>query len=194
MYLQSISSAFPEFTYTQEDCWNTIKESPLSSLLKPRSLTILEKILTGDSGIDERHFCLEKPEDVFLKDAGQLNQEFERFAPMISGNALNSALDQAGLPATAIDALFICTCTGYICPGITSHLAEQLGMRSDVYLQDLVGLGCGAAIPTLRSAEGYLSANPDATVDRAPATTDHSIASRTSKPFTSPRIARKSAS
>tara|TARA_R110002096_G_scaffold24760_19_gene78017 strand:+ start:21638 stop:22675 length:1038 start_codon:yes stop_codon:yes gene_type:complete len=164
MYLQSISSAFPEFTYTQEDCWNTIKESPLSSLLKPRSLTILEKILTGDSGIDERHFCLEKPEDVFLKDAGQLNQEFERFAPMISGNALNSALDQAGLPATAIDALFICTCTGYICPGITSHLAEQLGMRSDVYLQDLVGLGCGAAIPTLRSAEGYLSANPDATV------------------------------
>lgn len=164
MFLQSIASAFPEFTYSQQDCWDTIKESPLSALLKPRSLTLLEKILTGDSGIDERHFCLEKPEEVFLKNAGQLNEEFEKFAPMISGNALKKALEQADLPATEIDALFICTCTGYICPGVTSHLAEQLGMRNDVYLQDLVGLGCGAAIPTLRSAQGYLSANPEATV------------------------------
>jgi len=31
-------------------------------------------------------------------------------------------------------------------------------------LQDIVGLGCGAAIPTLRSAEGFLAANPEATV------------------------------
>jgi predicted naringenin-chalcone synthase len=31
-------------------------------------------------------------------------------------------------------------------------------------LQDIVGLGCGAAIPTLRSAQGFLAANPEATV------------------------------
>src|SRR5690606_23382592 len=32
------------------------------------------------------------------------------------------------------------------------------------YLQDLVGLGCGAVIPLLRSAAGQLAAHPDATV------------------------------
>ena len=33
-------------------------------------------------------------------------------------------------------------------------------MRDDVYLQDIVGLGCGAAIPMMRAAEGFLAANP----------------------------------
>ena len=37
-------------------------------------------------------------------------------------------------------------------------------MRHDVYLADLVGLGCGAAIPMMRAAQGYLAANPGAVV------------------------------
>jgi hypothetical protein len=65
-----------------------------------------------------------------------------------------------GGTADELDALFLCTCTGYLCPGVTSHVAEQAGMRPDVYLADLVGLGCGAAIPMMRAAHGYLSANP----------------------------------
>ena len=36
------------------------------------------------------------------------------------------------MPPAAIDALFVSTCTGYLCPGISSHLAEQAGMRPDV--------------------------------------------------------------
>ena len=37
-------------------------------------------------------------------------------------------------------------------------------MRSDVYLNDVVGLGCGAAVPTLRAAQGFLASHPEATV------------------------------
>jgi alkylresorcinol/alkylpyrone synthase len=73
-------------------------------------------------------------------------------------------LDEAGVKPEDLDALFVCTCTGYLCPGVSSHVAELLGMRGDVYLSDLVGLGCGAAIPALRGAEGFLAANPDAVV------------------------------
>ena len=54
--------------------------------------------------------------------------------------------------------------TGYLCPGPSSHIAESLGLRPDAYLCDLIGLGCGAAIPTLRAAHGYLAANPSHTV------------------------------
>ena len=43
-------------------------------------------------------------------------------------------------------------------------MAELTGMRHDVYLADLVGLGCGAAIPMLRAAQGFLAANPQAVV------------------------------
>lgn len=42
---------------------------------------------------------------------------------------------------------------------MTSYVSEQLGFRSDVYLQDVVELGCGAAIPTLRTVEGILGSS-----------------------------------
>jgi len=69
-----------------------------------------------------------------------------------------------GLRADQLDLGIVPTCTGYLCPGVTSYVAEKLGLRPDAYLQDLVGLGCGAAIPALRSASALLAANPAATV------------------------------
>jgi alkylresorcinol/alkylpyrone synthase len=47
---------------------------------------------------------------------------------------------------------------------VSSYVAERLGLRSDAFLQDLVGLGCGAAIPTLRAARGVLADQPGARV------------------------------
>jgi alkylresorcinol/alkylpyrone synthase len=85
-------------------------------------------------------------------------------APRLAARALASAVTQAGLVAGQVDALLICTCTGYLCPGVTSYVAEQLGLRTDAFLQDLVGLGCGAAIPCLRAAEAILAAQPAAVV------------------------------
>lgn len=164
MYLQAIASAFPPSSYTQAECWERIRESPQAARLRPRSLALIEKVLLGESGIGRRHFCIEEPTAVFQKDAETLSRDFERFAPEIGGRALATALDQAGWLASEIDALFVCTCTGYLCPGVSSHLAERLELRRDVFLQDLVGLGCGAALPTLRSASGFLTAYPGARV------------------------------
>jgi alkylresorcinol/alkylpyrone synthase len=74
---------------------------------------------------------------------------------------LRRALERADLPAlTGVDALFVCTCTGYLCPGLSSHIAEQAGLRPDAYHLDLTGAGCGAAIPALRAAHNYLAAHP----------------------------------
>ncbi len=57
-----------------------------------------------------------------------------------------------------MDAVLISTCTGYLCPGLTSYVSEQLGLRPDVFALDLVGQGCGAALPNLRAAEAILAA------------------------------------
>jgi alkylresorcinol/alkylpyrone synthase len=125
----------------------------------------VEKVLTGgSSGIERRNFALAEIGPVFSRNAQQLNESFEREAPFLAGKALSKALERANIAASGIDALFLCTCTGYLCPGVSSHLAETLGMRHDTYLADLVGLGCGAAIPMMRAAQGYLSANPGSVV------------------------------
>ena len=165
MYLRSIANAFPEQFYTQPECAELAKLSPqVEALLTPNSQQLLQTIFNGDSGISKRHLALEDMTSAFDLDAGQLNRAYERHAPALASEALEAALEKDAASAADLDALFICTCTGYLCPGVSSHVAEQVGLRDDAVLHDIVGLGCGAAIPTLRSASDYLAANPDATV------------------------------
>lgn len=165
MFLHSLATAVPPQSFTQSACWDAMSSSSLMDQLTPRSRTILGKVLTGgSSGIERRNLALDEIGQVFQLGPQPLNEAFEREAPRLAARALDKALTAAGLDAAAVDALFLCTCTGYLCPGVTSHVAEQMGMRDDVYLADLVGLGCGAAIPLLRAAHGFAAANPDAVV------------------------------
>jgi alkylresorcinol/alkylpyrone synthase len=165
MYLESIATANPAHRYSQTECLSALQSSPPFASLKSSSRLLMAKILGNEaSGVGSRGFCLPEIAPVFERDAQQLNETFEREAPALAAKDLVPALERAGLVAADLDALFISTCTGYLCPGVTSHVAENLGMRETTYLQDLVGLGCGAAIPMLRSAAGFLAANPGAKV------------------------------
>ena len=156
MFLDALASAFPQSSYTQPECLEFTRETDAFQKLSKRGQGILGRVLGGESGISKRHFSTSQPAAMFDAGAQELNEFFEREAPKLSVEAfLNTGVDVA-----EIDALIVCTCTGYLCPGVSSHVAEQLGMRDDVYLQDIVGLGCGAAIPMMRAAEGFLAANP----------------------------------
>jgi predicted naringenin-chalcone synthase len=164
MYLQSLATAVPAATFSQPDCWRIVEESAVRSRLKKRSMLILQSILRGKHGIERRHFAVPEIETVFDRTADELNQSFRTEAPALAGRALGAALRAASIAPGELDALLICTCTGYLCPGVTSYVAESLGIRQDAILQDMVGLGCGAAIPTLRAASHMLAAHPGATV------------------------------
>lgn len=164
MYLQALATAVPDTALSQRDCWEIMQHSPVRSRLSRRSMLILQSILRGDHGIDRRHFALEDPAGIFDRTADDLNATFRREAPRLAAKALQRALDEAKLLARDIDALLVCTCTGYVCPGVSSYVSEQLGLRTDTFLQDLVGLGCGAAIPMLRAAHHITASAPDAVV------------------------------
>lgn len=164
MYLRSISHAVPAPFFTQAQCWEALQGAAVFNQLKSRSRSLLEKILLGQNGIEKRHFATNRIEDLFSRDAESLNQSFEAEAPKLAVAALEKALGKAGICAQELDALFICTCSGYLCPGVSSYVAERMGLCKHAYLQDIVGLGCGAAIPTLRSAQGFLKTHPEATV------------------------------
>jgi predicted naringenin-chalcone synthase len=164
MYLHALATAVPPATFTQIECWQIAERSSVRERLKKRSMLILHTILRGEHGIATRHFAMPDVDHVFDLTPDQLNAAFRVEAPKLAGRALTAALAQAGVRANELDALLICTCTGYLCPGLTSYVAEQLGMRTNTFLQDLVGLGCGAAIPTLRAVSHLLAAEPNATV------------------------------
>ncbi|MCC5839811.1 MAG: stilbene synthase [Opitutales bacterium] len=164
MYLLSLQTALPPKFFPQEASWEAFRESATARRLRGRSVSLVEKLLRRNNGIDGRHFALLPLEDIFERDAESLNRGFEAVAPPLGARALAAALDSAGLAAGDVDALIVCTCTGYLCPGLSSFIAEQAGLRGDAGLFDLAGLGCGAAIPSLRLAAGLAAADPEARI------------------------------
>ena len=164
MYLQSLATAFPPHAFTQAECFQILNDSGAVDGLRGRSRELLRKVLTGDSGIETRRFSDPDLAKTFGRDAGQLHQHFEQQAPRLASEALLKACDLASLKPSGIDALLVCTCTGYLCPGLSSYISEILGLRPNAFLQDLLGLGCGAALPLLETARGLLAANPTATI------------------------------
>lgn len=164
MFLHALTTAVPNASYTSADCWSLAQHAPVRDRLARKSMFILRSILHSDHGIAKRHFAVSDIDRVFDLTPDELNTHFRREAPALSARALTTALQQLHLRPSDLDALLICTCTGYLCPGLTSYVAEQLDLRPNAILQDLVGLGCGAAIPMLRSASHLLAAHPHATV------------------------------
>ena len=161
MYLLSLATASPRNTYTQQDCFNIFADSEARKRLKQRSVTIMEKVLLRDNGIHSRRFSYPDVETIFDAGPEKLNNVFEQEAPALGSDALRSAMDKAKLSPSDVDALVVCTCTGYLCPGLSSFIAEQTGLKPNCELSDLVGMGCGAAIPSLRTAYHRLQANPE---------------------------------
>jgi len=164
MYLQSVASNPPEVVLKQSECWDLLRQSGGLDSLKPRSRDLVEKILLADSGILTRRFATPEPLSLMGMDAESLHREFEKAAPRLGAGALEKACAEAGVEPSEIDALLVCSCTGYLCPGLSSYIAEALGLRPGTFLQDLLGLGCGAAVPMLEAARGVVAARPGALV------------------------------
>jgi predicted naringenin-chalcone synthase len=165
MYLHSLATANPTTSLTQSDCLALARQADgVLDRLDRRSRLLLATILRGDSGVKTRQLAVRDLTRLFNFDADELNEEFRATAPQLAGAALRPALEQAGVRPAELDALIVCTCTGYLCPGVSSYVAEELGLRSDAWLQDLVGLGCGAALPALRAGQATLAVSPGATV------------------------------
>jgi alkylresorcinol/alkylpyrone synthase len=158
MFIAGLGTAAPPRRYAQRECWDALHDSSQFPKLKPRSQAILKRILNGENGIASRHLALESLADVFEIAPDILQARFVKHAPALAALAAKRALEDANCAVKKIDAILISTCTGYLCPGLTSYVGEQLGLRQDVFALDLVGQGCGAALPNLRTAEAILAA------------------------------------
>ena len=159
MFIIGLGTASPSHRYAQRDCWDALNNTALVARLTPRSRAILRKVLCGGNGIATRHLALDPLSQAFELTPDVLQARFTTHAPALATQAAERALKDAGCKAGEIDAILISTCTGYLCPGLTSYVSERLGLRSNVFALDLVGQGCGAALPNLRTADALLAAS-----------------------------------
>lgn len=166
--ISGIAVSSPPFSMTQSEARTVMMES-YGSMLTPRNRAILARMFNHPS-IQKRHFAMADPFEAVSEDQEAKIARFTRWAVELSVDAARKALTRSGLTEQNVAAVIVNTCTGYICPGLSSYISESLGLASTVKLYDLVGAGCGGAIPNLQLAGSlahqlYLnSANADACI------------------------------
>ena len=157
MYFRGIATAVPPARYTKADCLAAFESSEWLARLDARSHWLARAVLQRDNGIEARRLAVDTLPEVFAIDPDTLAARFARHAPALAAAAGERALERAGIEAREVGAVVVSTCTGYLCPGLSSYVVERLGLRADVQAFDLVGQGCAAALPNLQMCRALIA-------------------------------------
>src|SRR3990170_4784752 len=149
----AVATANPPQRFTQEEVLR------LAGYTRPVARDIFL-----NSDIDYRHLYIDPETAHPGEDLDTLHRRYREGAVLIGRQAAERCLQQAGLTADDIDCILVCSCTGYLCPDLSTILVKELGLPARVQRGSLLGLGCAGALPTLQRAYGHARACPGHTV------------------------------
>jgi predicted naringenin-chalcone synthase len=146
--LTALATANPKRYATQEEIYAFLASH---FEMQPGEKELYRQLLI-EGPIRGRHIAVDVDEEICSQDPDRLISRFATHSRRIAAEAARAALDQAGLSPADIEGLVVNTCTGYLCPGLSSYLVEDLGLPAFTSVLDLMGMGCGGAIPNLEAA------------------------------------------
>ena len=161
-HIAAIGVAAPDFTVSQPEALAFLLDH-YDGLLSPRSMRIVKKIFAHPS-IQQRRLAVDALSSLLAEGQDSRIKRFTRQAVTLASRAVSNALAATAYRPEQITALIVNTCTGYICPGLSTYLIEELGLSGRVQAFDLVGSGCGGAIPNLQLAGTLARADREAVV------------------------------
>lgn len=161
-HIASVGIAVPPFWVNQVEAGDQLIEH-FNDKLSRRSLALMKKIFAHPS-IKRRYLAIDDRESFFNEDPDSRIARFTTWSIELSAQAIRNALADAGLTVDTVSALVVNTCTGYICPGISTYLVEKLALSRRVQAYDLVGSGCGGAVPNLQVGESLLEKKKEGVV------------------------------
>ena len=155
VHIASIATTTPPYIVNQAQA-EAFLVKHYSDKLSPKSLAIMHKIFTHPS-VQRRHLAVDDLACLVNEHPDSRINRFTRWAVDLSSQAIVKALSQVGLTVNDVSGLVVNTCTGYICPGISTYLIEKLGFSDQIRAHDLVGSGCGGAVPNLQMCKDMLN-------------------------------------
>jgi predicted naringenin-chalcone synthase len=161
-FIASVSTTTPPFALDQSQAAEQLLRY-YKGRLSPKSLALTRRLFSHP-GIQKRYFAVDDMESFFIESLDSRIERFTRWSLALGEQAARQALVKAGVTRDAVSGLVVNTCTGYICPGISTYLLERLGLDRRIKVYDLVGSGCGGAIPNLEVAGALLNSSPDKVV------------------------------
>jgi len=151
--LRGLGTATPPLYVTQEEAYEFFTTH---FTLKPAEQDLYRRILL-DGQIKGRYLGMDSTMDALETDPDRRLARFLKFGRSTAVAAARRAMAEAGVKPSEIAGLVVNTCTGYLCPGLSSYIATDLGLRTSIRFQDMMGMGCGAAVPNLEAAAGMLA-------------------------------------
>lgn len=148
--LRGLGLANPPLRVTQAE---VLAQASRSFELSAEERSLYRKLLL-EGRIEARFFGMRSLSEIGERSPDALIKRFLDYGFPCAAEAARKAMAEAGIAASELRGVVVNTCTGYLCPGLSSYLAEALGLRKDVGVLDLMGMGCGAALPNLESAAG----------------------------------------
>jgi predicted naringenin-chalcone synthase len=113
--------------------------------------------LFSNSGVVSRHGAINPLiEDVSRWSTQRRMERYLTEALPLGKSAVADALASAGIPAADVGLFAVCSCTGYVTPGLDILLARDLGMAPDTQRLFIGHMGCYAALPGLGVAGDFV--------------------------------------
>ncbi len=161
-YISSLATAVPAYSADQSIAEEFMRKN-FGARLSNRSLGLIRTVFSHPS-IRKRHFAFDDPSCLVNEDPDERIARFTDRAIGLSAEAITKALARAGIGASDVTGIVVNTCTGYICPGISTYLIERIGLPRSVRAFDMVGSGCGGAIPNIQVADSLVRSGGGAVV------------------------------
>jgi predicted naringenin-chalcone synthase len=140
---------------SQEELWRDYFSTHYAGVARG-----LAKRIFANSGVVTRHAVVNPTvEDVSRWPTGRRMERYLAEALPLGKDAASVALGRAGVAATDVGMLVVCSCTGYVTPGLDILLARDLGLPADARRVFVGHMGCYAALPGLGVASDYVVLN-----------------------------------
>lgn len=142
--IAGIGIAHPESS-TQDDLWNGFFVHHYGGVQRALAQRIFR-----NSGVVTRHAAINPTiEDASGWSTAKRMRRYLTEAMPLGKSAITDALDAADLAPADVGLLAVCSCTGYVTPGLDILLARDIGMTSSVQRLFIGHMGCYAALPGL---------------------------------------------
>ena len=151
--IAGIGVAYPE-VLRQDEMWDGFFERHYGGVQRA-----LAKRVFANSGVVSRHGVVNPLiEDISGWSTEARMRRYLTEALPLGKDAVCSALDEAGLAPADIGLFLVCSCTGYVTPGLDILLARDLGMAAATQRLFIGHMGCYAALPGLGAAADFVTA------------------------------------
>ena len=150
--LLGVATANPPTRYSQRE---------LVDLLAIDDPKIRGVFLNG--GIEHRYLTLPPTDDdgnYRIETQGELLEKHRRYGMETGAAAIRRCLARIGRELHEVDYLVAVTTTGFLTPGFSALLINELGLSPRTARLDVVGMGCNAGLNGLTAAASWSTANP----------------------------------